>query len=112
MRRRVAEAMLVVESSALADVPVSSKKSHEFVNEVSRQTVGVNLETVKVTWGAELVTPYKFHTCLVGPFEVTASVREGETVIDATKRVYKELAKFAEEVREEKLKSYVPNIVK
>ena len=62
--------------------------------------------TVTVTWAEETFTPVSYNTIKVGPFEATAYVRDGETIAQAHARVYAELVKFAESVRESKVSSF------
>lgn len=65
---------------------------------------------VVVTWGEEKYSPKQFHTYSVGPFTDCTEVREGETRADARARLYKELVKFAESVRDAKRDSFLAAI--
>lgn len=64
-------------------------------------------ETVTVTWGEEIFTPRQYHSFRVGPFSGTTVVREGETRVDAGRRLRRELKALAEEDRLDKHRSYL-----
>ena len=67
-----------------------------------------NRMTVRVVWGEEMLTPVRFHTCAVGPFEITATVPEGENPMQVVARLTEQLNAFAVKERERKLKEFIP----
>jgi len=64
-------------------------------------------EKVAVTWGEEMIRIADFTNCHVGPFYGETTVREGETRLDAMRRLRDELAQLAEEERRRKVQSFM-----
>ncbi len=64
-------------------------------------------ETVSATWGEELYSPQQFCTFRVGSFTRTTKIREGETALDAKRRIYAEMRQMAEDERHEKMSIYL-----
>lgn len=64
------------------------------------------LESVSVTWAEETLCPVAYNPFKVGPFEATGFVRRGETISQASARIYAELVSFAEEARAQKAISF------
>lgn len=66
---------------------------------------GVDYEGTPVTvaYGKEHIQPFRFQGFDVGPFEMTVTVREGETPLQAKRRAMAHLVEMAEEEYREKL---------
>lgn len=62
---------------------------------------------VEVTWGEELFQPVQFNMMRVGPFKGATVVRAGESVADATYRLWLELNEVAMRIRDEKVAGYL-----
>lgn len=62
---------------------------------------------VDVTWGEELFQPVQYHALRVGPFRATTVVRAGESVADATYRLWCALNEVAMRIRDEKAAEYL-----
>jgi hypothetical protein len=60
-------------------------------------------ENVTVTWAEETISPIPYNVVKVGPFAATGAIRPGESVAQASARIYDELESFAEGVRATKL---------
>jgi GTP cyclohydrolase III len=60
-------------------------------------------EKLTVTCGKEHIQPFRFQGMDIGPFEMTVTIMEGETPLDAKRRAMKHLAAMAEEEYREKL---------
>lgn len=50
-----------------------------------------------MSWGKEHIQPFRFQGMDIGPFEMTVTIREGETPIEAFRRAREQLDAMAEE---------------
>lgn len=64
-------------------------------------------ETVTATWGEELYTPQQFFAFRVGPFMRSTKIREGETAVDAKRRIEAELEEMARIERTKKMSIFL-----
>lgn len=63
-------------------------------------------QTVRVVWGVEHFTPVPYNGFDVGPFEAIGAVLPGETLTQASSRIYDELTAFAQIQRAAKTKAF------
>lgn len=63
-------------------------------------------EEVEVSWAKESIKVADYCNCDIGPFSTTSKVRAGENRSDAIRRVYAELERLAEEIRDRKIASF------
>jgi hypothetical protein len=68
------------------------------------------LESVAVTWAEETLCPVAFNPFKVGPFEAKGFVRKGESISQASARIYAELVSFAEAARTAKAVSFAATL--
>jgi hypothetical protein len=68
------------------------------------------VESVAVTWAEETLCPVAYNPFKVGPFEATGFVRKGESISQASARIYAELVSFAEAARTAKAVSFAATL--
>lgn len=54
-------------------------------------------EELRVSWGKEHIQPFRFQGMDIGPFEMTVTIKEGESPLDAFRRARVQLDAMAEE---------------
>lgn len=65
-----------------------------------------------VTWGPEKFSPIQYHMVTLGPFTIEGIPREGETVAQAMRRVYRELDQFARDEFDKQVDGYLDRVKK
>ncbi len=93
-----------------ADAAAHTEPAPSVTNIIVEPADESDCASVTVTWGKEKFQPQPWNDFEVGPFEATGLLRHGETVAQAQRRIYAELASFAEGVRTEKAVSYVSTL--
>ena len=66
----------------------------------------------EATWGEEHFQPVAYQGFRVGPFRATGEVRAGETVAEATYRLWLQLNEAAMKIRDEQTRGYLAGLEK
>lgn len=53
-------------------------------------------DTVTVTWGEEYFQPEKYNGYKVGPFTIQRELKPGQSIVEATEEIHKELEEVAQ----------------